>query len=512
MIDSTFTLRSWLVTGLLGSALCVPLTTGCGDDDDDDDGSTAGDGGTAGRGGGGGGGGGAGTSGKGGGGKGGGGKGGSAGRGGAGAGGTAGSDAGAAGDGESGAGQAGNGADAGRAGAAAGEGGAGGDGVAGDGAGGAGAAGEGGAAGAGDDPGVFRPELRPFSEALFDTLEVKSGFTLNVYARDLGHARMLGVHGDHVYLTRPMQGDVLRFVDADTNGAAESTATVASGLTNVHGIAFSGSSVFLATDKRVLKGTVNASGDFEGLADIITDLPDGGQHPYRTLGIGPDSLLYISVGSSCDACAETNPEHATILRTALDGSARTVFARGLRNTIGFDWHPGTNELWGMDHGSDFRGNDLPPEELNRIEAAANYGWPYCFADRQIDPIIDDPPGMTKALYCTSTMPSVLEFQAHGAPIGMVFYDGAAFPAEYEGDAFVALHGSWNRVPPTGYKVIRVVFNGGEPILAEDFVSGFLIEDGNAQFGRPAGIAVAPDGSLLFTDDDNGMVYRVSPTP
>jgi glucose/arabinose dehydrogenase len=116
------------------------------------------------------------------------------------------------------------------------------------------------------------------------------------------------------------------------------------------------------------------------------------------------------------------------------------------------------------------------------------------------------------VYCATTQPSVLENQAHEAPIGMVFYDGTAFPAEYSGNAFVALHGSWNRFPPTGYKVVRIRFDGGEPIAIEDFVTGFLIEDGAAEFGRPAGIAVAPDGSLLFTDDDNGMIYRVSADP
>ena len=325
------------------------------------------------------------------------------------------------------------------------------------------------------------------------------------------HARMLGVHGTHVYLTRPEQGDVLRLVDVDADGVAESTVTVASGLANVHGIAFDPTSVFLATDKRVLRGTVSdTTGDFSGLVDIIADLPDGGQHPLRTLGVGTDSMLYISVGSSCDACPETNVEHATILRAALDGSTRSVFARGLRNTIGFDWHPETGQIWGMDHGSDWRGDDLPPEELNRIEMGESYGWPYCFADRQTDPIIEDPPGTTKETYCASTVGSVLVNQAHGAPIGMVFYDGASFPDEYVGDAFVALHGSWNRFPPTGYKVVRIRFDEGMPVSFEDFVTGFLIEDGAAQFGRPAGIAVAPDGSLLFTDDDNGMIYRVSP--
>lgn len=373
----------------------------------------------------------------------------------------------------------------------------------------AGDAGEGGGAG---ERNVFRPELRPFTDARLDELEVDAGFAVNVYARDLGHARMLAVHEEHVYLTRPMQGDVLLLIDEDEDGVAETTAPAATGLMNVHGIAFDGTNVFLATDKLVLMGTVAADGTFDDLTEIIDDLPDGGQHPFRTLGIGPDSALYISVGSSCDACQETNPEHATILRAALDGSSRSVFAEGLRNTIGFDWHPDTEELWGMDHGSDFRGDDLPPEELNRIESGENYGWPYCFGERRVDPLIDDPPGTTKEDYCAMTAASVLETQAHGAPIGMVFYDGTSFPEEYRGNAFVALHGSWNRFPATGFKVVRVRFEDGEPAGFEDFVTGFLIEDGAAQFGRPAGITVAPDGALLFSDDDNGMIYRVAPEP
>ena len=223
-------------------------------------------------------------------------------------------------------------------------------------------------------------------------------------------------------------------------------------------------------------------------------------------------MLYISVGSDCDACQETNPEHATILRAALDGSTRSVFASGLRNTIGFDWHPDTAAIWGMDHGSDWRGDDTPPEELNRSTPAETTAGPIASAKRNVDPVTPEPPGTTKEVYCAATLPSILENQAHEAPIGMVFYDGASFPAEYAGDAFVALHGSWNRFPPTGYKVVRIRFDGGEPVAIEDFVTGFLIEDGAAEFGRPAGIAVAPDGSLLFTDDDNGMIYRVSPEP
>jgi len=356
---------------------------------------------------------------------------------------------------------------------------------------------------------VFRPEIRPFSDARLEQLSLPTGFRISVYAAALEHARMLAVHREHVYLTRPTQGDVLRLVDEDADGVAESTVRVVTDRMQVHGIAFSGDSIFLATDKQVFRGDISNNGDLTGLTQLGEELPDGGQHPLRTLGVGPDSKLYLSVGSNCDACEQLDPELATLLRVNSTSGARTVIASGLRNTIGFDWHPDTDELWGMDHGSDWRGNDLPPEELNRIEAGNDYGWPYCFAKRQLDPVIDDPSETTKEAYCATTTPSVLEYQAHGAPIGMVFYDASSFPEQYQGDAFIAMHGSWNRFPPTGYAVVRVRFDSGTPVAFEDFVSGFLIEDGRAAFGRPAGIAVAPDGALLVSDDTNGMVYRIS---
>jgi glucose/arabinose dehydrogenase len=162
----------------------------------------------------------------------------------------------------------------------------------------------------------------------------------------------------------------------------------------------------------------------------------------------------------------------------------------------------------MDQGSDWRGDDLPPEELNEIAAGNDYGWPYCYGNREPDPIIQDPPNTTKTAYCAATEPPVLLNQAHQSPIGMTFYTGDSFPERYSNGAFVAFHGSWNRKPATGYRVAFIPFEDGEPQPIENFVDGFLIGEGTATFGRPAGIAVAEDGALLFTDDTNGVVYRV----
>ena len=374
-------------------------------------------------------------------------------------------------------------------------------------AGGAGAAGAGGS----DERAEFRPEERPFDQASFDALRLPENFTINVYRTGLGEARMLGVHGPHVYVTQPQQGNVILLRDENDDGVAEAQTIVASALPMVHGIAFHDDDVFLANVKSVYRGSVAQDGSFGTLTEIISDLPDGGQHPRRTLGVGPDELLYISVGSSCDACPEDNPEHAALLRSTLAGqnaAGRTIFAEGLRNTIGFGWHPTSDELWGMDPGSDWRGNDLPPEELNAIVQGSNYGWPYCYGNRIIDTVIQDPPSGTKQAFCAQSAPPALLNQAHQSPIGMAFYTGSTFPERYQDGAFVAFHGSWNRKPATGYRVAFIPFDNGEPTAIEDFVSGFLNEEGTATFGRPAGVAVVPDGALLFTDDTNGIVYRV----
>jgi glucose/arabinose dehydrogenase len=222
-------------------------------------------------------------------------------------------------------------------------------------------------------------------------------------------------------------------------------------------------------------------------------------------------MLYLTVGSTCNCCIEKNPENATILRVQPDGSRRKIFARGLRNTIGFGWHPKTQEMWGMDHGSDWLGPDTPPEELNKLEEGRDYGWPFVYGDRQVIPGWESHPkfGNLKR-YAARTTPPVLGYQAHSSPIQMVFYTASQFPEEYRNDAFVAMRGSWNRKPPIGYEVVRIKFDKeGRPVAFQKFLTGFLIEGGRAFFGRLAGLAVAKDGSLLVGDDTNGVIYRVS---
>ncbi|MEP6573349.1 MAG: PQQ-dependent sugar dehydrogenase [Gemmatimonadota bacterium] len=353
------------------------------------------------------------------------------------------------------------------------------------------------------------PTLEPYDSALASRLSVPQGFHVTVFADHLGSPRMMAVRSDGtVFVTRPDSNDVLALHE-ERDGRPATVRKVVTNLRHVHGIALHAGRIYLATVKEVYAGDLRTDGSVADLRAIITDLPDGGQHPNRTVAVGPDLMLYITVGSDCNQCIESDEEHATILRARLDGTERGVFARGLRNTLGIDWNPETHELWGMDNGADGKGDAVPPEELNLLQASADYGWPFCYANQKPDVTFSsEPPGSTREEHCARTVAPKLTYQAHSAPIGFVFYRSKQFPGDYRNDAFVTLRGSWNRHMPTGYKVVRIHFENGRPTQFEDFLTGFLTDGGQRYSARPAGIAVAADGSLLVSDDTNGVIYRI----
>jgi glucose/arabinose dehydrogenase len=358
---------------------------------------------------------------------------------------------------------------------------------------------------------TFSPRRVPPTPERIRQLHVPPGFRIQVFARDLGNPRMMAVDADgRIYVTRPESGDVIALRDRDGDGQAEQRQVVISGLPGVHGLTLHQGRMYLATPRTVYVLDRLPDVRFDSPRVLVSNLPDGGNHPHRTLAFGPDGKLYVSIGSTCNACIEQSPESATLLRMNPDGSGREVFAGGLRNTIGFGWHPETGALWGMDIGSDWLGADLPPEELNELMAGGHYGWPWCYGARQVDPNMR--PGLkntTPPAFCAETQPAVMTYQAHSSPIGWVFYTGAQFPEAYRNDAFVAMRGSWNRKPAVGYKVVCVRFEGERPVRFEDFVTGFLLPDGESQFAGLAGIVVAGDGSLLVSDDQNGVIYRIA---
>jgi glucose/arabinose dehydrogenase len=345
-------------------------------------------------------------------------------------------------------------------------------------------------------------------------LEVPRGFTVEEAASGLTRPRFMALDPADGSLIVASDGrsEVLRLRDADGDGRYEARQTIAGGLPFVNSVAFRDGALYAAAQDRVVRlGDFGPDGAARRVETVVAGLPvadpsNAAAHRTRTIAFGPDDKLYISVGSSCDLCVESDPLRATVLRANPDGSGLEVFATGLRNSVGIAFRPFTSELWGVDMGRNFLGPDLPPEELNRIEAGGDYGWPYCYGDRVPNPEFND------AARCAGTEAPRRNFPAHWAPLGIVFYDGLSFPAAYQGDALIAFHGSagdqtgGQRV---GYLVSRVRFRAGEPVAQEDLLRGFVA--GADAWARPAGLLVAPDGSLLVSDDLSGRIFRVRST-
>ena len=342
-------------------------------------------------------------------------------------------------------------------------------------------------------------------------LKLPRGYRAAVWASDLGNTRMLAAAPDgSLYVSRRSEADIVRLVDANGDGRADGAPQVIVNRPGLHGLAIHDGRLYFMTAREVFRAPLRADGGIGAVETLIDDLPDAGQHLNRTLAVGPDRMLYISAGSTCNACDESSQENATLIRASLDGKKREVWASGLRNTIGFGWHPKTGELWGWDQGIDWLGNDQQREEVNRIERGRRYGWPYVFENGQLNPQDEPPGGVTGAQWAAASANPALMHVAHSAGMQWAFHPGGGFGPDTAGDAFVALRGSWNRKPASGYELARIRFDAnGRPSRVETFVSGFMTADGTGHYGRPCGVAVMADGSVLLSDDANGMIYRIS---
>jgi len=358
---------------------------------------------------------------------------------------------------------------------------------------------------------VFKPAKVEATAERMARLKVPAGFRVNAFAQGLKNTRIIAVAEDgRVYVSRRDTGDVLMLEDRDGDGVADGPPRKVLSRAGAHGLAIRDRTLYLITVKELFSAPLQADGSVGELTMLMGDLPDAGQHANRTIAFGPDGMLYISVGSTCNACNESNPENATLLRASPDGKSRTIFARGLRNTIGFDWHPVTGELWGMDHGIDYLGDEEQPEELNKIELGKQYGWPHIWGSGGENPQSTPEGEITKAQWKAQSVPMVLGYSAHAAPMQMVFAKpGHGFPPIFDGDAFVTMRGSWNRKKASGYEIVRIRFENGVPKRFEPFVTGFLTDGGRTHIARPVGLAWARDGALLMADDANGVIYRVA---
>jgi glucose/arabinose dehydrogenase len=341
-------------------------------------------------------------------------------------------------------------------------------------------------------------------------LEVPVGFTVDEVASGLTSPRFMALDADgSLLVAEHTAGKVVRLRDSKGTGQFDVQQDVASDLTYVNSVVFVNGQLYAAAEDRVvLLSDFGPDGKANLVQTILEHLPAGARdlygHRTRTLLPSADGKLYMSIGSACDSCVDDNPLRATVARMDPDGSNLEVFATGLRNSVGIAWRPQTDppELWGADMGRNNLGAALPPDELNLIRQGLDYGWPYCMGDGQLDPQLGD------ADRCSAAERPRFLFPAHWAPLGLVFYTGGMFPSNYQGDALVAFHGSGEDQTdtPQGYRVSRVHFNQGQPVWMQDLVRGFTI--GNGHWARPVGVVVAPDGSVLVSDDWSGRIFRI----
>jgi len=334
-------------------------------------------------------------------------------------------------------------------------------------------------------------------------LKVPAGFHVSIFSAQVPNAREMALGTRDTVFVGSGEGKVYA-LSGTTGGRAEHVYVIAKDLQMPIGVAFRDGALYVSAVSRIVKYP-----DIEAhLADppkpvVVTDkLPSKTHHGGRFIAFGPDGKLYVPIGAPCNIC-NPGPDFAKIIRMNADGSGWQTVATGIRNSVGFDWQPGTHTLWFTNNGRDEMGDDVPDDTLNRVgKLGENFGYPYCHAGNVVDPEFG------KGHACSEFAQPALRLGAHVAPLGMRFYVGQMFPAAYRDAIFIAEHGSWNRSRKAGYRVVAVhVGKDGRATGSQPFLTGFL--DGQTTLGRPADVQPMRDGSLLVSDDDNGVIYRVS---
>jgi glucose/arabinose dehydrogenase len=339
-----------------------------------------------------------------------------------------------------------------------------------------------------------------------DTITLPPGFSISVYASNVPNARSLALSpSGTVFVGTRTAGAVYAIVDTDKDHKADKVYTIAQGLRMPNGVAFRDGSLYVAEVSTIWRyDHIEASLANPPKPVLVNgSFPTETHHGWKYIAFGPDGWLYVPVGAPCNLCERTdNPVYASITRMKPDGSSLEVFASGVRNTVGFTWHPVTKELWFTDNGRDMLGDDLPADELNRApQKGLHFGFPYCHAGTIADPQF----GSKRP--CAELTPPARTLGPHVASLGVKFYTGAMFPAEYRNQVIIAEHGSWNRSTPVGYRLSLVRLDGNKAITYETFAQGWL--QGRRAWGRPVDVLVMPDGAMLVSDDLAGAIYRIA---
>lgn len=344
-------------------------------------------------------------------------------------------------------------------------------------------------------------------QAVLKQLHVPEGFSISIYADHLPNARSLALADNGVvFVGTGREGKVYAVQDSNNDGIAEQRYVLAENLDMPNGVAYKNGALYVAAISRILRydDIISHLSNPPEPAVVYHQFPTDKHHGWKYLRFGPDNKLYTAVGAPCNICEPQQDIYTSLVRLNPDGSNMEILARGIRNTVGFDWQPGTDALFFNENGRDYLGDDQPPDELNQWTAKGeHFGYPYCHGGDIPDPELA---GDKK---CNQFKPPVWKYKAHIAPLGMRFYQGEQFPALYRNQLLVAQHGSWNRTEPQGYRVVMIKFNPArQPIAEEDFISGWLTKDGDV-LGRPVDILTLPDGSVLVSDDKLGVIYKVA---
>jgi glucose/arabinose dehydrogenase len=364
-------------------------------------------------------------------------------------------------------------------------------------------------------------QASPPADLPLDLIKMAPGFKIELFASGVTKARQMALGSKGTVFVgsrdRPAGDTVYAVVDRNGDHRADQVIPIAKGLNEPSGVAFRDGTLYVGEIHRVVKfDDIESKLQSPGEPVVVTDkLPQDRHHGQKFIAFGPDGLLYVPVGGPCNVCdrEKDDPRYATILRMKPDGSALEVFASGVRNSVGFDWHPGTRELWFTDNGRDNMGDDVPRDELNTApKKGLHFGFPFCHQSDISDPELG------KARPCSAFQPPARALDAHVAAIGMRFYTGTMFPAEYRNQIIIAEHGSWNRSVPQGYRLSLVKLEGNKVVSYRRFAEGWLrgMKPAAAAgamvgdvWGRPADVLVMPDGSLLVSDDRAGVIYRIS---
>ncbi|MEP1033089.1 sorbosone dehydrogenase family protein [Ekhidna sp.] len=362
-----------------------------------------------------------------------------------------------------------------------------------------------------DEEAVDEISLASLEGLNLDQIQLPDGFKIEVFAR-VNNARAMALTENGTLFVSNRGGDkVYALKDTDGDWKADERYVIASGMRMPNGVAFKDGSLYVAEVSKLWRfDNIESSLDNPpNPVKIYADYPTDGHHGWKYIAFGPDGKLYVPVGAPCNICESKNEMYASITRMNPDGSEREVYVHGVRNTVGFTWHPETGEMWFTDNGRDWLGNDSPSCELNRVsEQGQHFGYPYCHAGDVKDPEFGG------KYPCSDFEPPAQNLEPHVAPLGVKFCTSEAFPSEYKNKIFIAEHGSWNRdadVGHTGHKITMVTEENGQGVAYEDFAVGFLNKTTNTAWARPVDLIFAKDGSMLVSDDLAGTIFRITYT-